>query len=87
MYSFLGAQPLPPRQPDGMNINRNWVTNMRIIKTLVQEAKADVDFLDGDGDRVLAVDNEGNIMDGDHILAARSMVMRRGGSKDTVVVR
>ena len=65
-------------EPDGMNINRNCgSTNVEIIKKLVHEVKADVGFaFDGDGDRVMAVDDTGNIMDGDHILAACGMALK-----------
>lgn len=57
--------------PDGMNINLDCgSTNPNIIKELVLENKADIGFsFDGDGDRIIAVDNEGEIIDGDHILA------------------
>ncbi|MDR7870651.1 MAG: phosphoglucosamine mutase [Tissierellaceae bacterium] len=57
--------------PDGMNINRKCgSTNPDIIKNLVIEEKADMGIsFDGDGDRIIAVDNKGNLVDGDHILA------------------
>lgn len=58
-------------QPDGMNINMDCgSTNPDIISKLVLDNKADIGFsFDGDGDRIIAVDNEGKIVDGDHILA------------------
>lgn len=57
--------------PDGMNINDNCgSTNPDIIKDLVLANKADIGFsFDGDADRIIAVDNKGKIIDGDHILA------------------
>ncbi len=57
--------------PDGMNINdKCGSTNDKIIQDLVLAEKADIGLsFDGDGDRIIAVDNEGKIMDGDHILA------------------
>ncbi len=57
--------------PDGMNINRECgSTNPEIIRNLVLDKKADIGMsFDGDGDRIIAIDNEGNIVDGDHILA------------------
>ena len=58
--------------PDGKNINLNCgSTNMEIIRKAVLENDVDMGFsFDGDADRCLAVDEKGNIMDGDHILAA-----------------
>ena len=49
---------------------------------------ADVGFaLDGDADRCLAVDHEGNVVDGDQILAVLALSMKESGRlvKDTVV--
>lgn len=59
-------------QPDGLNINKNCgSTNSEIIKKLVIDEKTDMGFsFDGDGDRVIAVDERGCEMDGDHIIAA-----------------
>ena len=58
--------------PDGKNINLNCgSTNMEVIRKAVLENDVDMGFsFDGDADRCLAVDEKGNIMDGDHILAA-----------------
>ena len=58
--------------PDGKNINLNCgSTNMEVIRQAVLENDVDMGFsFDGDADRCLAVDEKGNIMDGDHILAA-----------------
>ena len=57
--------------PNGVNINLNCgSTNPSIIQALVLETKADIGLsFDGDADRIIAVDEMGNIMDGDHILA------------------
>lgn len=68
----LGGQAIVVNdQPDGMNINQDCgSTNPNIIRDLVLENGADIGFsFDGDGDRIIAVDNEGEIVDGDHILA------------------
>lgn len=58
-------------EPDGMNINDNCgSTNANIVKELVLKEKADIGIsFDGDGDRIIAVDNKGVVLDGDHILA------------------
>lgn len=57
---------------DGLNINKGTgSTNPEVISDLVLSSGADVGFsFDGDGDRVIAVDEKGQIMDGDHFLAA-----------------
>jgi len=57
--------------PNGININQNCgaVDVRELIKTVVFK-KADIGFaFDGDGDRLIAVDEKGNLIDGDKILA------------------
>ncbi|MDL2249378.1 phosphoglucosamine mutase [Lachnospiraceae bacterium OttesenSCG-928-J05] len=56
--------------PDGTNINREaGSTNIKILQDYVQKNKLDVGFAyDGDADRCIAVDEEGNVVDGDLIL-------------------
>ena len=56
--------------PNGLNINDNCgSTHMENLITKVKSEKADIGIAhDGDADRVLAVDHEGNVVDGDHIL-------------------
>lgn len=58
-------------EPDGSNINLNCgSTNVSMIQSLVLETKADIGIsFDGDGDRIIAVDEKGNTINGDHILA------------------
>ncbi|HSH35192.1 phosphoglucosamine mutase, partial [Schnuerera sp.] len=58
-------------KPNGGNINVECgSTNPSMIQSLVKETKADIGLsFDGDGDRLIAVDEKGNIIDGDHILA------------------
>lgn len=57
--------------PNGVNINVECgSTNPSMIQSLVLETKADIGLsFDGDADRLIAVDEKGNIIDGDHILA------------------
>jgi phosphoglucosamine mutase len=57
--------------PDGTNINEGCgATDLAAVSTKVREVGADLGVaFDGDGDRMLAVDAEGEIVDGDHILA------------------
>ena len=56
--------------PNGLNINDNCgSTHLENLIAKVKSEKADIGIAhDGDADRVLAVDHEGNIVDGDHIL-------------------
>lgn len=56
--------------PNGININDNCgSTHPNIIQAAVREYGADVGIaLDGDGDRIIMTDNQGNIIDGDGIL-------------------
>ena len=58
-------------QPDGKNINLNCgaVNPSNLINKVLKE-KADIGFaFDGDGDRLIVVDEKGNIIDGDRIIA------------------
>ncbi len=57
--------------PDGTNINAHCgSTHIDVLSKFVKENNVDIGFsFDGDGDRVLAVDSKGNIVDGDQILA------------------
>lgn len=56
--------------PNGININDNvGSTKLETISKFVKENNMDFGFaFDGDGDRMLAVDNEGNFVDGDKIM-------------------
>ncbi len=76
-------------EPDGMNINDNCgSTNPKITSELVLEHEADIGIsFDGDGDRIIAIDDKGNIVDGDHILAICGLEMKREGRlKNNTVV-
>ena len=76
-------------RPDGMNINRDCgSTNPQIISELAIKEKADIGIsFDGDGDRIIAVDNMGKLIDGDHILAICATFLKGKGklTKNTVV--
>src|SRR6478609_7064703 len=76
-------------EPDGLNINDGCgSTHLEVLQRAVLEHGADVGFaLDGDADRCLAVDHEGNVVDGDQILAVLALAMRDAGTlkSDTVV--
>ncbi len=72
VFQNLGGEVLVfNTEPDGFNINKGCgATNPDYVSEKVIEVKADVGFAyDGDGDRCIAVDEKGNVIDGDHILA------------------
>ena len=76
--------------PDGLNINDGiGSTHLGPLRAAVVEHGADLGIAhDGDADRCLAVDAEGNEIDGDQILAVLAVAMRDAGTlaDDTVVV-
>lgn len=75
--------------PDGKNINENCgSTHMGDLKKLVVENNADIGFaFDGDADRCLAVDENGELIDGDKILAICGKAMKaQGRLKNNTVV-
>lgn len=76
--------------PDGTNINANCgSTHMEELQARVVYEKADVGLaFDGDADRLLAVDAEGKVIDGDQIMAIVGNYMKEKGTlkQNTVVV-
>jgi phosphoglucosamine mutase len=71
VLSELGAEIIEiGTKPNGININHQvGATSMRACVEAVLEHKADLGFaLDGDGDRIMLVDHEGNVVDGDQII-------------------
>lgn len=78
----LGAQVyVIHNDPNGININVNCgSTKPEEIQKLVLETGADVGLsFDGDADRLIAADENGNIVDGDHILAICGTHMKEKG--------
>lgn len=77
-------------EPDGTNINANCgSTHMDELKARVVAEKADVGIaFDGDADRMLAVDENGKMVDGDEIMAICGNYLKSKGrlAKDTIVV-
>ncbi len=77
-------------KPDGTNINANCgSTHMAELQARVVSEKADVGIaFDGDADRMLAVDENGNLVDGDVIMAICGNYMKQKGrlAKNTIVV-
>ncbi len=66
-------------QPDGVNINKNCgSTHLEGIKQFVKDNKLDLGIAyDGDGDRCLTIDENGNEIDGDIFLAIVSNYMKK----------
>ena len=75
--------------PDGININQNCgSTHLEGLKKFVVENKLNLGIAyDGDGDRCLAVDENGEEIDGDKLMAIISQNLRKHGklNKDTIV--
>ncbi|MBQ6626588.1 MAG: phosphoglucosamine mutase [Ruminococcus sp.] len=75
--------------PDGVNINTNCgSTHMETLMQYVKDNKLDAGLaFDGDADRCLAVDNNGELVDGDYIIAILAADLKSQGKlkKDAVV--
>ncbi len=75
--------------PNGVNINKNCgSTHMEQLCEYVKKFDVDIGIaFDGDADRVLATDENGNLVDGDKIMAICALDMRnRGKLNDNVIV-
>ncbi len=76
-------------KPDGTNINNNCgSTHPESLQQLVVEAGADAGLaFDGDADRLIAVDEKGEIVNGDHVMAIIGKHLKAKGKlkKDTIV--
>ncbi len=77
-------------RPDGKNINVNCGSQYpeRLTEEVVKR-KADVGFaFDGDGDRVIAVDEKGKVLTGDQILAiCANSIKKEGNLANNLVIR
>ncbi|MEM6998640.1 MAG: phosphoglucosamine mutase [Pseudomonadota bacterium] len=79
VFEELGAEVIShAASPDGLNINDECgATSPEGLRNLVKESRADLGLaLDGDGDRLIMVDHEGNIMDGDDIIYVITQLQR-----------
>ena len=90
IFDALGAQTFViNNQPTGFNINNNCgSTHIEGLCDLVMEKQLDIGFaFDGDADRCLAVDENGNVLTGDHILYLCGCYMKNKSelAKNTVV--
>jgi phosphoglucosamine mutase len=68
-------------EPDGLNINDGCgSTSLGVLMAAVTEHRADAGIAyDGDADRCLAIDADGQVVDGDHILAMLALALRDAG--------
>ena len=74
--------------PNGKNINQNCgSTNPQKLIQTVTKKGCNIGFaFDGDGDRILAVDEKGNILSGDHILFILAKLLKKENRKTAGVV-
>ncbi|MBR4941438.1 MAG: phosphoglucosamine mutase [Clostridia bacterium] len=91
VFNALGASvTVINAQPNGTNINKNaGSTHIEELRRCVREKHLDVGFaFDGDGDRCIAVDENGNEVNGDHILyiLAKRLKARDSLDNNTVVM-
>ena len=90
VFDALGAKTyVINNTPDGTNINRNCgSTHIDALVKLVKDEKLDIGFAyDGDADRCMAVDDHGNVVDGDAIMYVCGKYLKEQGrlDKDTIV--
>ena len=86
----LGATVVPINdRPDGWNINDGCgATTPEVMALAVADSEAEAGVAhDGDADRAMFADQRGNVVDGDQVLAACALAMKRGGelAQDAVV--
>lgn len=76
-------------EPDGTNINTNCgSTHIEVLQQFVRENHLDVGFAyDGDADRCIAVDDQGEVVDGDKIMFICGKYLKEQGrlNEDTIV--
>lgn len=84
LYNLLGAEVVTIHDTTNSdqvacsdNINEGGAMNPFLLRDTVLKEKADIGIaIDGDGDRCILVDEKGNILDGDHILAITSSYLK-----------
>ncbi len=82
VFTALGAKVLVINdRPDGVNINRGCgSTHIEQLQEFVRESRVDCGFaFDGDGDRCLAVDERGEVVNGDKIMYICAKFMKNQG--------
>ena len=89
VFDALGAKTyVINAQPDGTNINKDaGSTHIEYLQQFVKENGLDVGFAyDGDADRCLCVDENGEVVNGDHILYILGNYMKEKGQLDNNTV-
>ncbi len=90
VFKELGAELIViGDNPDGININKDCGSLYpEVVAMKVKEHNADIGFaFDGDGDRVIVVAENGEILDGDHILAIGALYLKgRNKLKSNTVI-
>lgn len=89
VFDALGAETyVINNQPNGTNINMDCgSTHIDVLQKYVKENHLDVGFAyDGDADRCLCVDDQGNIVDGDLILYVCGVYLKQHGELDNNTV-
>lgn len=90
VFSELGASTaVINNTPDGVNINKNCgATDTQHLQNVVLETKADLGIaFDGDGDRLMMVDHQGELVDGDELvfIVAKAWQVQQCLSNNVVV--
>ncbi len=90
VFDALGAKTyVISNEPDGLNINTNCgSTHIEVLQKFVREKKLDVGFAyDGDADRCIAVDENGDVVNGDLVLyMCGKYMMEQGRLKGNTIV-
>ena len=90
VFDALGAKTyVISNEPDGLNINTNCgSTHIEVLQDFVREKKLDVGFAyDGDADRCIAVDENGDVVNGDMVLyMCGKYLMEQGRLKGNTIV-
>ena len=90
VFDALGAKTyVINNEPNGVNINTNCgSTHIEVLQEYVKEKHLNIGFAyDGDADRCIAVDENGNVVDGDRIIyVCGKYLMEQGKLKDNTAV-
>lgn len=89
VFDALGAKTyVINNEPDGLNINEHaGSTHIEVLSDFVKEKNLDLGFaFDGDADRCIAVDENGNVVDGDAILYIYGKYLKERGVLDNNTV-
>ena len=89
VFDELGAEVIAiGTEPDGLNINKDsGSTRPERLQKIVQEHQADAGIaLDGDGDRLIMIDNRGDLVDGDELLFIIALSRQQRGMLQGSVV-